>query len=163
MLFSTNNGESKSIILPCIFLDEKLKNYLNTIFLRMFVFRFLFVLFFLFSNNALSMFFYTYIFYWNTIQYKYIISKFFCLFFLLLSNNTLHMFYTYICYWNPIQYEYIIYELLFISSNNVMCAWIQKIFVYSDHTISLLVSVLSRLHFISWSSPSPSLLNCFVA
>ena len=47
----------------------------------MFVFRFLFVLFFLFSNNALSMFFYTYIFYWNTIQYKYIISKFLFVFF----------------------------------------------------------------------------------
>ena len=141
----------------------KIEKLLNTIFLRMFVFRFLFVLFCLFSNNALRMF-YTYIFYWNTIQYKYIIYEFFCFFFfLLLSNNTLHMFYTYICYWNPIQYKYIIYELLFISSNNVMCEWIQKIFVYSVHTIYLLVSILSRLRFISWSSPSPSLLNCFVA
>ena len=73
MFFGTNNAAWKIIILSCIiFLYEKL---VNTIFQKKFVF-FVFYLFcfYLLSNNTLHVMFYTYICYWNTFQYKYIIQ-----------------------------------------------------------------------------------------
>ena len=57
----------------------KFEKPLNTIFQRMFVFRFfflfcLFVCFLLLANTTLYVIFYTHICYWNTFQYKYIIE-----------------------------------------------------------------------------------------
>ena len=69
----------------------------------------------------------------------------FCLFcFLLLSNSTLHViFYTYICYWNTFS-----------------CAGDYKRYLFTlHHIISLSISVLPQLRFISWSSPPPLLFN----
>ena len=53
-----------------------MKNWkiLDPIFQRMFAFCFLLVLFLLYSNNTLHVMFYTYICYWNTFRYKYIIK-----------------------------------------------------------------------------------------
>ena len=92
--FHTNNAASKSIILSHIFV-WKIEKLLNPIFQRMFIFRFLLALFFLF-NNTLHVIFYTYICYWSRFQYKYITfhvvkqshagvtSKDICLFFIIL-------------------------------------------------------------------------------
>ena len=52
----------------------KIEKLLNTIFQRMLVLRFLLVLFLLLFNNTLHVMFYTYICYWNTFQYKYIMQ-----------------------------------------------------------------------------------------
>ena len=52
----------------------KIEKLLNTIFQRMFIFHFLLFCFFSLSNNTLHVMFYTYICYWNRIQYKYIIQ-----------------------------------------------------------------------------------------
>ena len=102
---------------------------------------------------------YFYIKNWKTTQYNLSKNVCFsfstCFVFSLLSNNTLHeMFCTYNCYWNTFQYKYII-QITF----HVMCEWFQKTFIYSYHIIYLPISVLSRLRFISWSSPSQALLK----
>ena len=52
----------------------KIENLLNTAYHRIFVLLSLIVLFLLLSNNTLHIMFYTYICYWNTFQYKYIIQ-----------------------------------------------------------------------------------------
>ena len=51
--------------------NEKLP---NTVFQRMFLFRFLLVLLIVIPNNTPHLMFYTYICYWNTFQYKYIVQ-----------------------------------------------------------------------------------------
>ena len=74
-VFCTNNAASKSIILSCIiFLYEKLKNYSIQSFKECLFFVFCLFCFLLLSNNTLHVMFYTYICYWNTFQYKYIIQ-----------------------------------------------------------------------------------------
>ena len=57
------------------------------------------------------------------------------------------MFYTYIRYWDTFQYKY-------ISASDF-----KRYFLTLYHIISLPISILSRLCFISWSSPPPSLFN----
>ena len=75
MFFCTNDAESKNIILSCIiFLYEKLKNYSIQSFKECLFFIFCLFCFLLLSNNTLHVMFYTYICYWNTFQYKYIIQ-----------------------------------------------------------------------------------------
>ena len=75
MISCTINAASKSIILSCmICLYEKLKNYSILIFQRMFFVFYLFCFLSLFFTNILHVMFYTYICYWNTFQYKYIIQ-----------------------------------------------------------------------------------------
>ena len=101
---------------------------------------------------------------WKTSRYN--ISKNVCsslsacflfLLLLLLSNNTHHvLFYNYICYWNPFQYI-IHYTNLFSCCKAILCASDFKRFVYSLSHQLLLISVLARLRFISWSSHPPSL------
>ena len=70
--FCTNNSSSKSIILPC---HEKLKNYgILQSFKECLFFVLCLFCFLLLSNKPLHVIIYTYIGYWNTFQYKYMIQ-----------------------------------------------------------------------------------------
>ena len=65
----------------------------------------------------------------------------FCLFFFfsLLSNNTLHVIsYTHICYWNTFPCKYII-QITFHVVKLFMCEWLQKIFVYFDICLAIVI------------------------
>ena len=84
---------------------------------------------------------------------------FFSFCFLLLSNNTLHvMSYTYICYWNRFQYKYII-QITFHVVKQSHARITSKVTLFTLYHISLPISVLSRLRFISWSSRPPLSFN----
>ena len=83
----------------------------------------------------------------------------FFLFSACLLSNTLHvMFYTYICYWNIFQYKYII-QITFHVVTQPHARVTSKDLFTLYHIISLPISVLSWLRFISWSFPPPSLSN----
>ena len=66
MFFCTNNATSKSIILSCIFLYEKFKNYSIQSFKEFLFFVFCLFYFLILSNKILHVMFYSYICYWNT-------------------------------------------------------------------------------------------------
>ena len=75
MFFCTNNCASRSINLSCkMFLYKKLKNCSIQSFEECSFFIFCLFCLLLSSNNTLHLTFYTYICYWNTFQYKYIIQ-----------------------------------------------------------------------------------------
>ena len=85
----------------------------------------------------------------------------FCLFcFLLLSNNSLQvLFYIYICYWNTFQYKYntqITFHVVKQSHARVFSKDICLLFI---PLFLCRFPFLSRLRFISWSSPPPLLIN----
>ena len=95
----------------------------------------------------------------NTIFQRMFIFRFLLVLLLLISNNTLHVIsYTCICYWNTFHYKHIIQITFYVVKQSHTRVTTQDICLILP-CFSLPFFVLSRLRFISWSSPLPSLFN----